>query len=118
MADETKPRQPWTPGPWEARESGDGFMVDAATGTVAVVFGGARTANGGITGVTGKEGGANAVLMAAAPAMAEALALFVSVLEAGRNPQVNPLRLALDRDRCEKDARAALDLCGWKRGGR
>jgi hypothetical protein len=99
MADE-KTMQPWTPGKLEVRDRlGRIYVTDPDGIVIAQITSGNH---------------ADARLFVAAPPMAEALALFVQCLDASRDPTTNPLRLALDRDRCEKSARAALDACGWR----
>lgn len=118
MSDD-KPKQPWTPGDWVPRYSGDGFIVDAETGPIAVVFGVARTKNGGVTGVTGNEGDDNAILMAASPVMAKVLAEIVTAFEGTQlapddGSSVRWVRLI----RAVEKARSGLELAGWKWGGR
>ena len=110
-------KQPWTPGPWEVF---GGRIIRANDADAGVPLAESRMPyRRGVGSMrASEEEHANAILMAAAPAMAEALALFIGTLEEGRGPRPDPLRLALNRDRCEKEARAALELAGWKWSGR
>jgi hypothetical protein len=112
MTDE-KPKQPWTQGPWRS----DYDEVDAFSDIYAV----GRGDNGcslHIVDVCGPNSYSNGKLMAAAPAMAEALALVVSRYDTrttddmcrGPGERKDPTEIAA--------ARAALDLCGWQWGGR
>jgi hypothetical protein len=106
-------KQPWTPGEWKSSYD----VVDDVAEIIAVGQG-RDGCSLHIVDVDGDDAKANGIVMAAAPALAKALALFIQCLDASRDPTTNPLRLALDRDRCEKVARAALDACGWQWGGR
>lgn len=114
-----KAKQPWTPGPWtlgDENNSSCEVCMSVGDSVVVISLGRHDTLTGMECVIDREEMLANAHLVIAAPAMAEALALFIRVLDAGRGPRVDPLRMALDRDRCEKAARAALDLCGWQWG--
>jgi hypothetical protein len=119
----SEPKQPWTPGQWEAsqqdrvltgphREEYANWVIIAGDDpddddgmVVAVIYNEAeeRTA-------------ANARLFAAAPALAEALAKFVLGYEdalrrrGGQTAPADPPVIA--------SARAELEACGWKWGGR
>jgi len=116
-------KQPWTPGTWEAspqdrvlsgplREEYANFVIiggddpDDDEGTmVATVWNNA-----------GKRTEANGVLMAAAPALAEALARFVLGYDdalrrrGDKTAPADPPVIAA--------ARALLEACGWQWGGR
>jgi len=108
------PKQPWTPGPWELF---GGRVIRALNGEVAkplaetvAVF---RRGVGMVRGT--KEENANGVIMAAAPALAEALARFVVDGEGCAACGME------GRPGCgckQEQGRAALDACGWKWGGR
>lgn len=105
MSAETKPKQPWTPGPWRS----DYDEVDEFADVYAVGQGG----NGcslHIVDVCGPNAKADGKLMAAAPAMAEALALVVRSWSESDEGTIHPDEIAA--------ARAALDACGWQWGGR
>ena len=88
MADETK--QPWTPGPWEVF---GGRIIRANDAEAGVPLAETRMPYRSRVGSirASDEEHANAILMAAAPAMAEALALFIGTLEEGRGPRPDPL---------------------------
>lgn len=125
MADETKPKQPWTPGPWtfepsSSKEgtpyqhirSGPTAVADTWHADSITVLGwgpmsGHIQARPGI--------GANARLIAAAPVLAEALADLVTAFEGTQQApddgsSVRWVRLI----RSAEKARVALDLCGWR----
>lgn len=112
MADETK--QPWTPGPWEV--FGGRLIRSVHGGTTTPI---AETRNPYRHGVgpvrAHEEDAANGVLMAGAPVMAEALARFV---EHGEGCAACGMEGRLGCGCKQEQGRAALELAGWKRGGR
>jgi len=131
MTDGTKPKQPWTPGPlklavWDemAKDPVEMFRnhISHGSGLIWSVWAPNHPKTVGchprpvhavttcITG-NGPTSEANATLYAAAPALAEALAALV---DAADHSEVTyqPMRDAVE------GARAALDACGWKWGGR
>jgi hypothetical protein len=137
MTDETKAKQPWTPGPldlavWDemAKDPVEMFRnhISHGSGLIWSVWAPNHPKTVGchprpvhavttcITG-NGPTSEANARLYAAAPALAEALAKFVLGYDhalrrgaRGNTAPVDPPVIA--------DARALLDACGWQWGGR
>lgn len=113
MTDET--RQPWTPGTWVLKEwqlddemgMAKGYSIETSDGVFLADIGGED-----------EEMCANGKLMAAAPAMAEALAAVVHRYDT-RTTDDMCRRPGERKDPPDVAAcRAALNLCGWQWGGR
>jgi len=95
-------KQPWTPGPWEVRDRlGRIYVTDPDGIVIAQITSGNH---------------ADARLFVAAPPMAEALARFVLGYDdalrrrGDKTAPADPPVIA--------SARAALEACGWRGGGR
>jgi hypothetical protein len=119
----SEPKQPWTPGPWEASQQDrvlSGPLREEYANWIIVAGDGPDDDEGWVVAVVCNEAGkrteANARLFAAAPDLAKALAKFVLGYEGalrrrgGQTAPADPPVIA--------SARAALDACGWQWGGR
>jgi hypothetical protein len=116
MSDETKPKQPWTPGPISEEYIRAAFRhVTKQTDLDGLGLEHLKDAiSDGSINIPTCYGG-DPKLYAAAPALAEALAELVTAFEGTQQApddgsSVRWVRLI----RAAEKARAALDLCGWR----